>query len=92
MRLSRRQMSAGAAGAFAFRSSTLANLEALLAEQGEPYNEAFWLRMRAHFDIDADLTVFNHAGLSPSPIAVREAIAAQTKRANFDPSFYIWRR
>jgi selenocysteine lyase/cysteine desulfurase len=91
-RLSRRDLLSGAAAAFAFRPETIRILEGLCAEQGAPEDEEFWLRIRAQFDVDPDLIVFNHAGLSPSPIVVREAIAAQTKRANSDPSFHIWRR
>ena len=59
---------------------------------GEATDEEFWLRIRNSFDIDPALTVFNHSGLSPSPRATREAIAEQTKRANFDPSLIIWRQ
>ena len=57
-----------------------------------PDDEEFWLRIRGLFDIDQSITVFNHAGLSPCPIAARNAISEQTKRANADPSLVIWRR
>lgn len=92
MGISRRQFIAGAAGAFAFRNDTLDRLNKLCAQPADPQDDEFWLKIREQFDIDPELIVFNHAGLSPSPIAVREAIAAQTKRANQDPSFHIWRR
>jgi isopenicillin-N epimerase len=91
---SRRHFLAGSLAAFAFRGNTFAAIEGLLydADRGAPDDEAFWLRVRDLFDIDPAITVFNHAGLSPSPRAAREAIAEQTKRANTDPSLIIWRR
>lgn len=92
MGITRRQFIAGTAGAFAFRNETLDRLEKLCAQPADPQDDEFWLKIREQFDIDPELIVFNHAGLSPSPIAVREAIAAQTRRANQDPSFHIWRR
>lgn len=92
MPLTRRQLLLGAAGCFAFRDGTLKSLERLCSRNADPQDDEFWLRIREQFDIDPELIVFNHAGLSPSPIVVREAIAAQTKRANHDPSFHIWRR
>jgi len=94
MPCSRRQFLAGTVAAIAFRDQALAQLERLTRDSGSggPDDEAFWLRVRDLFDIDPTITVFNHAGLSPSPRATREAIAEQTKRANFDPSLVIWRR
>jgi len=82
----------GATTAFAFRIGTLEGLSKLNIEKADAQDDDFWLQLRSQFDIDPDLTVFNHAGLSPSPIAVRERIAAEWKRANQDPSFHIWRR
>lgn len=90
--LTRRQLLAGVTSAFAFRDGTLERLAKLPLDQASGDNEQFWLRLRSQFDIDPDLTVFNHAGLSPSPVVVREAAAAQTRRANADPSYVIWRK
>ncbi len=85
-------MLAGSVGAFGFRNDTLSLLERLGNQTPDPEDDDFWLEIRKKFDIDPELLVFNHAGLSPSPQVVREAMAFQTKRANSDPSFYIWRR
>lgn len=92
MGLTRREWIAGAVSAFAFRDATLLEVARIARGAGEQGDEEFWLRIREQFDFDPELTVFNHAGLSPSPIAVRDAIAAQVKRANADPSYTIWRR
>jgi isopenicillin-N epimerase len=90
--VTRRQMLFGAAGVFGFRDCTFDQLARLLREQPDSEDDDFWVEIRKSFDHNSDLVVFNHAGLSPSPIVVREAIAAETKRANADPSFIIWRR
>ena len=90
--MTRRQLLAGTASAFAFRDETLKNLTSLNLGQADQYDETFWQLLRSRFDIDPNLTVFNHAGLSPSPRSVNDAIAAQVKRANADPSYIIWRK
>jgi len=92
MSVTRRQLLAGGAGAFAFRDETLAGVRQLPHDSGGPDDEIFWQLLRSRFDIDPALTVFNHAGLSPSPRVVNEAAAAQAKRANSDPSYIIWRK
>lgn len=72
----------------------MAGLERMASRSGfgEPNDETFWGKVRELFDIDPALTVFNHAGISPSPRSAREAAAEQVKRANVDPSLIIWRR
>ena len=90
--LTRRQFLAGSGGVFAFRSETLDRLARLPFSSADPDSEGFWKALRREFDIDRSLTIFNHAGLSPSPRAVNDAIASQTKRANTDPSYIIWRK
>src|SRR5438876_11795836 len=94
MSLSRRNFLASATATFAFRAETMGQLERLVFDKGfgTPDDEEFWMRIRGLFDIDPSITVFNHAGLSPSPRAARDAMAEQTKRANSDPSLIIWRK
>ena len=92
MPLTRRQLLAGSASAFTFRNETLLDIVNLPLRQADVNDETFWQLLRGKFDIDPDITVFNHAGLSPSPRSVRDAMAAQVKRANSDPSYTIWRK
>lgn len=90
----RRQFLGGTIAIFALRNETIGQLERLAksVDSGSPDDEEFWLRVRSLFDIDPSITVFNHAGLSPCPIAARDVVSEQTKRANSDPSLIIWRR
>jgi isopenicillin-N epimerase len=88
----RRQFLAGSAGVFAFNNETLGSLAQMPLQEADPDDEVFWQLLRGKFDIDPMLTVFNHAGLSPSPRAVNDIIAAQTRRANADPSYILWRK
>ena len=89
---SRRHFLAASAATFAFRDDTARQLERLDFAQAAPDDDEFWRELRTHFDLDPAATSFNHAGLSPSPRAVREAMAAQVRRANSDPSRVIWRQ
>lgn len=91
---SRRQFLLRGLTAAALSGNAFARLGRILdsGSRGAPNDEAFWLNLRDMFDIDPAITVFNHAGLSPSPKSARETIAQQTKRANADPSLIIWRR
>jgi len=90
MRLSRRVLLA-APLAVAFRDDTRARLDRFDWSRLDPQDDEAWLQLRALFDLDPHGTSFNHAGLSPSPRAVREAMAAQVARADRDPSRVIWR-
>ncbi|MBC8066467.1 MAG: aminotransferase class V-fold PLP-dependent enzyme [Chlorobia bacterium] len=92
MPITRRNFLAGAASAFAFRNETLRGMDAIEWSEGSAQNEDFWLRLRGQFNVDPNLTVFNHAGLSPSPRVVLDAMAREAKRANADPSYVIWRK
>lgn len=92
MALSRRGFLAGAAAPFAFRDDTRAQLDRLDFARAAAEDDGFWRELRGLFDVDPAITSFNHAGLSPSPRAVREALAAQQRRANTDPSQVIWRQ
>lgn len=89
--LTRRGVLAGAVSAFAFRDDTLRLLDRLGGGPAAPDDEDHWARLRALFDVPADCTPFNHAGLSPSPRAVREALAAESERANGNPSRVVFR-
>ena len=90
-RISRRGLLAGAAAGFAFRDDTLRALARLGCERADPADEDFWAGLRARFDVPTDVTPFNHAGLSPSPRAGREAMAQQAERANGNPSRIVYR-
>ncbi len=90
-RISRRGLLAGAAAGFAFRDDTLRALARLDCARADPADEEFWADLRASFDVPADVTPFNHAGLSPSPRAVREAMALEAERANGNPSRIVFR-
>lgn len=87
----RRELLGGAAVAWSFLDDTMAHLTKLDPAQGGPDDEAFWRQVRQHFDVDPDSTCFNHAGLSPSPRAVRAALSRQTARTDVDPSRVLWR-
>jgi isopenicillin-N epimerase len=91
MPCTRRKFLAAPAFLFAFRDGTARQLDRLDFRRAGPDEEAFWLDLRAHFDLDPDVTIFNHAGLSPSPRAVRDAMTAQVSRANRNPSRVLWR-
>ncbi len=88
--LSRRGLFAVAAG-FACRDGTLRAVARLTAGGVDPADEAFWAALREQFDVVPDATPFNHAGLSPSPRAVRDALAFETARANGHPSRVVFR-
>ena len=92
MPLSRRTFLAGSAAAFGFKNETLDRMAALPFAPNDAEDEEFWMRIRGEFNIDPNLTSFNHAGLSPSPRTVLETIASEWKRANVAPSFMIWRK
>lgn len=91
MNLSRRHLLCAPAALLAFRDDTLRRLERLDFAHADPQDDEFWQQLRAQFDVDPTCTSFNHAGLSPSPRAVRAAMAAQQQRANGDPSRVLWR-
>lgn len=90
MPLSRRALIATPA-LFAFRDGTRRSLDRLDFARGAPDDEDFWREVRGLFDLADDATSFNHAGLSPSPRAVRDTMAAQVARADRDPSRVLWR-
>jgi selenocysteine lyase/cysteine desulfurase len=92
MPMSRRELLVGSASVFAFRHDTLRQLIDLPFDEACEDDEIFWKQIRSKFDIDPKLTVFNHAGLSPSPQSVNDVIAVQLRRANADPSYIIWRK
>jgi selenocysteine lyase/cysteine desulfurase len=92
MLTSRRQFLATATAVAAFRDDTAARLAQVDFTQALPQDDGFWTGLRAQFDIDPDYTSFNHAGLAPSPRSVREAMAAQVRRANTDPSHVVWQQ
>lgn len=87
---SRREVLA-AAGFAAFRDDTRARLDRLDFARAGPHDDEFWRQLREQFDVDPASACFNHAGLSPSPRAVRAALARETDRANLDPSRLVYR-
>lgn len=90
---SRRELLARAAAtAFVCRDDTLARLQRLDPAQAGVDDEGFWRQVRMHFDGDPDSVSFNHAGLSPSPRAVRTALARETARCDVEPSRVLWRQ
>lgn len=91
MNLSRRQLLCASAGLLAFRDDTQRRLERIDFAHADPGDDEFWQVLRAQFDVDPTCTSFNHAGLSPSPRAVRAAMTAELQRANHDPSRVLWR-
>lgn len=91
MPCTRRNFLAAPAILFAFRDGTARALDRLDFSRAEPDDEAFWLELREQFDLDPQVVSFNHAGLSPSTRAVREAMAAEVLRANYNPSRVLWR-
>ena len=50
-------------------------------------SEGYWLSVRAHFLMPADLGVMNAANLCPSPAPVIDALVAATRDMDRDPSF-----
>ena len=92
MPFSRRQFLTAASGAIAFRDETLSRLGQLDLSRAGPEEDDFWLELREQFDLHPELTLFNNAGLSPSPRSVRAAVEAQTRRADAGPSYVIWRQ
>lgn len=92
MAYSRRDFLRAPAAAFAFCDATMDRLSRLDPRQGGPDDEAFWREVRGHFLHAADGVSFNHAGLSPSPRAVREAMAHELARCDTDPSRVLWRQ
>ena len=91
MSSSRRELLAHTAAVFVCRDDTLARLQRLDPAQAAPDDEAFWRQVRMHFDGDPDSVSWNHAGLSPSPRAVRTMLAREQARADVDPSRVSWR-
>ncbi|MCC7062597.1 MAG: aminotransferase class V-fold PLP-dependent enzyme [Planctomycetes bacterium] len=91
MPCTRRNFLAAPAILFAFRDGTARELDRLDFSRAAPDDDAFWLELREQFDLDPTVACFNHAGLSPSTRAVREAMAAQVLRANHNPSRVLWR-
>lgn len=91
MSLSRRAVLGVAALAPAFRDATLRRLGGLRAGDGGPDDEAYWREVRDQFDLPADSVSFNHAGLAPSPRAVRDAREREQRRTDADPSRVLWR-
>lgn len=91
MNLSRRSLLGGALAARAFRDDTVRALAMLRAHDGGPDDEAFWREVRGCFALADDSVSFNHAGLAPSPRAVRDARAREQRRTDADPSRTLWR-
>lgn len=87
----RRSFLASTAAAFAFRDDTVRRLARLDPGAADPHDDDFWTALRGEFDVPDDASYFNHAGLAPSPRAVREAMAAQVRRANAMPGRVLWR-
>jgi selenocysteine lyase/cysteine desulfurase len=88
--LDRRELLAAAAFA-AFRDDTRAKLDRLDFARAVPDDDEFWRQLREQFDVDPTICCFNHAGLSPSPRAVHDALRRETARANVDPSRLVYR-
>lgn len=79
------------AALFAFGDDTLQRLQHLDPTQGGPDDEPFWQQVRSHFDADPTITSFNHAGLSPSPRAVRTMLVRELARMDVEPSRVLFR-
>ncbi|MBL8736464.1 MAG: aminotransferase class V-fold PLP-dependent enzyme [Planctomycetes bacterium] len=79
------------AALFAFGDDTLQRLQQLDPTQGGPDDEVFWRQVRSHFDADPTTASFNHAGLSPSPRAVRTLLVRELARMDVEPSRVLWR-
>ncbi|MBS1700204.1 MAG: aminotransferase class V-fold PLP-dependent enzyme [Armatimonadetes bacterium] len=91
--LSRRDLMGSLAGIVAFRDDTLRILASLTREsEPDPEDEAYWSALRSAFYVHPTLTVFNHVGINPPPIAVEEAMVRESRRAASDPSYVIWRQ
>ncbi|MCU0315100.1 MAG: aminotransferase class V-fold PLP-dependent enzyme [Fimbriimonadaceae bacterium] len=54
-------------------------------------DEDYWAMVRESFEFSPDLVMFNHAGLSPTPKAVRLREVELAARANTGPSYVVWR-
>lgn len=89
--LTRRGVLGAAIGALAFRDGARTFLARLDPTGGHPDDEGFWSQLRAQFDLDPGALSFNHAGLSPSPRAVREAMERAARLAEGNPSRVVFR-
>ncbi len=74
-----------------FQNDTLKRVNSLV-RWGVGEDEAFWADLRKSFRLDESLVQFNHAGLSPSPQTVEDAMALQYQRANQNPSLAVYRQ
>ncbi|MCA8966637.1 MAG: hypothetical protein KDC48_17280, partial [Planctomycetes bacterium] len=89
--LTRRSLLGAVAAAVAFRDETRALLARLDPTGVRAGDEEFWGQLRAQFDLDPTALSFNHAGLSPSPRAVREAMQRVAQLAEGNPSRVVFR-